>query len=82
MWGLRAGGRVPRLSEAGHSQVSSVQERAGTTDGETRRKHRLAVCEGCPWKKATGRRLRCRVCGCFMWVKTALPFMRCPMGKW
>jgi hypothetical protein len=39
---------------------------------------RLATCDGCPNRAAH----RCRLCGCFVRGKAALPTQRCPIGLW
>ncbi|MFW1676457.1 DUF6171 family protein [Pontibacter sp. JAM-7] len=39
---------------------------------------RLAICQTC--EHFTGK--RCRVCGCFMKLKTKLENANCPKGKW
>lgn len=56
---------------------------------------RIAICEACPHFTAAG---TCgtpvigqiivedgktyKLCGCFMRIKAAVPFLSCPMGKW
>ena len=39
---------------------------------------RLKTCESCDRK--TG--VRCRECGCFISLKTAIQVAECPLGKW
>jgi len=41
---------------------------------------RLKICEGCEYFQK--RLARCKVCGCFMKIKTKIPFADCPEGKW
>ena len=41
---------------------------------------RLEICKSCEhYLSFTG---QCKVCMCFMRIKTALPFAECPKGKW
>lgn len=49
------------------------------TNQKTRKK-RLDMCNSCEqFNKESG---RCTVCGCIMSIKTTIPFMKCPDGKW
>lgn len=41
---------------------------------------RISLCESCP--EFLGLTRQCRVCGCFMDLKTQLPHADCPVGKW
>jgi hypothetical protein len=41
---------------------------------------RLNICEACPQLTMVSR--QCRLCHCFMDVKTKLLEADCPMGKW
>ncbi len=47
---------------------------------KTLAKYRQSVCDSCEHldKKLN----RCRQCGCFMWAKTKLLSMNCPLDKW
>lgn len=42
--------------------------------------YRQSVCNSCEHldKKFN----RCKVCGCFMWAKTRVSTMNCPLDKW
>ena len=41
---------------------------------------RLNVCRSCEhFEENTS---RCKQCGCFMELKTRIPFVECPVGKW
>ena len=43
-------------------------------------KERMDICLSCDkLYKPTG---SCKVCGCFMQLKTWMPDQRCPLGKW
>lgn len=41
---------------------------------------RYKTCEECP--KFTPLTKQCKMCGCFMHLKTKLLHAECPMGKW
>jgi hypothetical protein len=41
---------------------------------------RLKICQACEHFKANGS--RCKLCHCFMKLKTELADARCPIGKW
>ena len=41
---------------------------------------RLAICQECPLFNKRSR--RCRVCGCFMSLKSTLLRAKCPENKW
>jgi hypothetical protein len=41
---------------------------------------RLAICKECEhYFERTG---TCKKCGCFMKIKSRIPGMKCPIGKW
>lgn len=40
---------------------------------------RLAICKGCDYYGKYG---LCQKCGCIMAIKTRIPMMKCPIGKW
>lgn len=41
---------------------------------------RLNICRSCEhFEEITS---RCKQCGCFMEIKTRIPFVECPVGKW
>jgi len=42
--------------------------------------HRWNICSTCDklWKPTSS----CKVCGCFMKIKTWMPNQRCPLDKW
>jgi hypothetical protein len=42
--------------------------------------HRLNICNGCV--KLDKRLMKCRMCGCFMQLKSTLLQASCPLGKW
>ena len=44
------------------------------------REERLAICTSC--EKFRLKTRTCKVCGCFMDVKTWMPRQKCPMDKW
>jgi len=46
-------------------------------DSDTR-SNRLAICNSC--KEFDGR--KCKLCGCFMFLKAALAATSCPIKKW
>jgi rRNA maturation endonuclease Nob1 len=42
--------------------------------------YRYSICQSCDkLYKPTD---NCKVCGCFMKVKTWMPYQSCPIGKW
>lgn len=41
---------------------------------------RLEVCNACEW--IDKRMMKCRKCGCFMYLKSTLKQASCPLGKW
>jgi hypothetical protein len=43
-------------------------------------KERFAICAECP--KLTKLTSQCKLCGCFMKIKTKLAHAECPIGKW
>lgn len=42
--------------------------------------HRYQICQSC--EKLYKPTNTCKVCGCFMKVKTWMPNQSCPIGKW
>ena len=40
---------------------------------------RMAICQKCDYY---GKYSRCMKCGCILPVKTRIPGMKCPIGKW
>ncbi len=49
------------------------------TDKDTARK-RYKICEECEeFRRLTG---QCKLCNCFMRIKTRFSFSDCPLGKW
>ena len=42
-------------------------------------KNRMAICGGC---EQLTKIKTCSLCNCFMPVKTTVPFLACPDGKW
>ena len=42
--------------------------------------YRLNLCQACEHFKKNGS--RCKLCHCFMKLKTELEHARCPIGKW
>lgn len=40
---------------------------------------KLEICKKCD---ELGELDKCKVCGCFMQMKTLMPFTTCPLGKW
>jgi recombinational DNA repair protein RecR len=43
-------------------------------------KEKLDICNTCDDYNKESK--RCKICGCFMEVKTRTPGMSCPVGKW
>lgn len=41
---------------------------------------RLEICKTCD--QFDSELTKCKVCGCFMMVKTMIPRTRCPLDKW
>ena len=49
------------------------------TDKDTARK-RYQICKECEeFRQSTG---QCKLCNCFMRIKTRFSFSDCPLGKW
>lgn len=42
--------------------------------------YRQSVCNSCEHLDKNFN--RCKVCGCFMWAKTRVVTMNCPLDKW
>lgn len=47
---------------------------------EEERNLRYDICKKCEWLFAPTN--SCKKCGCFMAVKTYIPYQSCPIGKW
>jgi hypothetical protein len=43
-------------------------------------KERFDICSTCEHLKPTSN--QCKVCGCFMGIKTWMPNQKCPLDKW
>ena len=43
-------------------------------------KERLDICNQCEFLRKGSQ--RCKLCGCFMTLKTTLKQAKCPIGKW
>lgn len=64
---------------------AAVDEAKAVYDGvgkvpESEKKRRMEICEACDQFDPSGK--RCRKCGCFMALKTAMRSQACPIGKW
>jgi len=46
------------------------------------RNKRLIICRACPSLYSFWGSRRCRICGCFLAIKTTLLNTRCPLRKW
>ena len=72
-------GKVPLSYETMRSLTNAVKDKVlGREAPEILREERLRICYTCPFKEDT----RCRQCGCFIKIKTALLSSECPIGKW
>ncbi|MFZ9315662.1 MAG: hypothetical protein ACO236_00095 [Candidatus Nanopelagicaceae bacterium] len=40
----------------------------------------MEICKKCEY--LTSHLARCKLCGCFMAVKTKIPMTKCPDGRW
>jgi len=46
-------------------------------------KDKYKICEECPeLDKKAAMGPTCKHCGCLMKIKTKMPFVTCPLGKW
>ena len=43
-------------------------------------KEKFSICLSCP--ELIPLTKTCKICGCFMWVKTKLKDSKCPIDKW
>ena len=43
---------------------------------------RLNICKECKHSNQTQFGEMCNICGCFLQVKTKIPFFHCPISKW
>jgi len=41
---------------------------------------RMKICKQCEY--LTSQFARCKICGCFMAIKTKIPMTKCPDGRW
>ena len=60
--------------------IISELEKKGLKASEEVRNERYNICLACD--KLYGLTKTCKVCGCFMQVKTYMPEQSCPLGKW
>ena len=42
-------------------------------------KEKMEICNNC---ERLSKARFCKICGCFMPIKTRVPFLRCPLNKW
>jgi hypothetical protein len=47
---------------------------------EEERNARYDICKSCEWFFTPTS--TCKKCGCFMAIKTYMPYQSCPIGKW
>jgi len=74
---------LDKLKNKVQSIQNSIDEFGQTTGlklSEEQRNQRLDICKTCQYffKPTT----TCMKCGCFMAVKTYIPRVSCPVGKW
>jgi hypothetical protein len=50
-------------------------------DSQTQQ-YRLSLCRQCPQHYIWLGKIRCKICRCFMGLKTQLSSMECPLGYW
>jgi len=62
------------------TDVLGTLEKAGLKLDETKRNERFDICLSCPELYQPTK--ACKVCGCFMQIKTYMPNQSCPLGKW
>lgn len=60
-------------------QIKSDQLVSSIKVSEETRNERLAICKSCEYLHQTQ---FCKLCGCFMPVKTYIPISECPKKKW
>jgi len=70
-----------KLAEAKAKGVAMAQELMSVAKGETSTlsEQRMQICRPCEFYSRWG---RCVRCGCVLAVKTRVPSMKCPIGKW
>jgi hypothetical protein len=69
--------RVKQLADS--AQTSAVDLLTEKVPVEVR-EERWKICQGC--EKLYVPTSTCRLCGCFMQVKTWMPNQKCPASKW
>ena len=43
---------------------------------------RIEICKSCEHSYTSLKRVRCKVCKCFMEIKARIPYLSCPKDKW
>lgn len=69
-----------QLESATKKMVNTSRDVVGDKVSEELRAERINICMGCEklYKPTT----TCKVCGCFMSLKTWMPRQSCPLKKW
>jgi len=65
--------KYSKIAGAVKSAVAIIKNPRIMNEGE-----RLAICKKCEHYNNG----RCKVCGCFMFIKTRFAAMKCPINKW
>lgn len=69
--------RLEHVRDAAENAAASILTKKVNIEVQ---QHRYSICQECPkLYKPTD---TCKVCGCFMKVKTWIPNQECPLKKW
>ena len=69
--------RMEQVRDAAENTASSMLTNKVSEEVQ---QYRYNICQGC--EKLYKLTDTCKVCGCFMKVKTWMPKQECPIGKW
>lgn len=70
--------RLLSSSKAFYRFVKSGGKLLGSEESESR----LAVCKSCPYRSSYVAASTCSICGCFLKLKSKLPYEQCPLQLW
>lgn len=63
-----------------YQEISDKMESSGLKVSDEIQKERFDICLACPKLYKPTR--TCKLCGCFMQIKTYMANQECPIGKW
>lgn len=72
--------RIQQKRDRIYKQIQDVAESSGLKVSDEIQKERFDICLACP--KLYHPTRSCKLCGCFMQVKTYFATQECPIGKW